>query len=286
MIAARLMRGAICLSRFSHLPPKLGSVCLNPVMLPPGRGRLATKPARTGSTMTVNTMGMVVVPRCRTAVTGVVEESITSGCHAMSSVAKALARLLSASVQRSSIRALRPSIQPSRANSSTNTATRPRNSGFLTDHPISSPMRRRPSGCSAPTASGHANAAPPTRVMNSRRLIRFCPQARGRHPSTSRIGDFAAHRSKIGPRLTAMGLGRVKTKSDLVVTPSGRQIFAFFCSPHDRRAQNSGCGYTAQSFYTARVKRYRAIRRWCRYRSKLGEVMRAQCAYRFRCGAS
>ena len=41
------------------------------------------------------------------------------------------------------------------------------------------------------------------------------------------------------------GLGRVKTKSDLVVMPSGRQIFAFFCSPHDRRAQNSGCGYTA-----------------------------------------
>ena len=29
------------------------------------------------------------------------------------------------------------------------------------------------------------------------------------------------------------------------VMPSGRQIFAFFCSPHDRRAENSGCGYTA-----------------------------------------
>ena len=40
-------------------------------------------------------------------------------------------------------------------------------------------------------------------------------------------------------------LGRVKTKSDLVVVPSGRQIFAFFYSPRDRRAQNSGCGYTA-----------------------------------------
>src|SRR4029077_15423491 len=53
--------------------------------------------------------------------------------------------------------------------------------------------------------------------------------------------------------MSLMGLGRVKTKSDLVVMPSGRQIFAFFCSPHDRRAQNSGCGYTAQSFYTARV---------------------------------
>jgi hypothetical protein len=43
----------------------------------------------------------------------------------------------------------------------------------------------------------------------------------------------------------ALGLGRVKTKSDLVVMPSGRQIFAFFYSPRDRRAQNSGCGYTA-----------------------------------------
>jgi hypothetical protein len=42
-----------------------------------------------------------------------------------------------------------------------------------------------------------------------------------------------------------LGLGRVKTKSDLVVVPSGRQIFEFFCYPHDHRAQNSGCGYTA-----------------------------------------
>jgi hypothetical protein len=28
--------------------------------------------------------------------------------------------------------------------------------------------------------------------------------------------------------MSLMGLGRVKTKSDLVVMPSGRQIFAFF----------------------------------------------------------
>ena len=53
--------------------------------------------------------------------------------------------------------------------------------------------------------------------------------------------------------MSALGLGCVKTKSDLVVMPSGRQIFAFFCSQRDRIAQNSGCGYTAQSFYTARV---------------------------------
>ena len=53
---------------------------------------------------------------------------------------------------------------------------------------------------------------------------------------------------------SALALGRVKTKSDLVVVPSGRQIFAFFCSPHDHRAQNFGCGYTAWSFYTARAQ--------------------------------
>ena len=57
--------------------------------------------------------------------------------------------------------------------------------------------------------------------------------------------------------MSHLGLGRVKTKSDLIVMPSGRQIFAFFCSPHDRRAQNSGCDYTPQSFYTARVNRDR-----------------------------
>jgi hypothetical protein len=45
--------------------------------------------------------------------------------------------------------------------------------------------------------------------------------------------------------MSDLGIGRVKTKSDLVVVPSGRQIFAFFYSLRDRRAQNSGCGYTA-----------------------------------------
>jgi hypothetical protein len=34
---------------------------------------------------------------------------------------------------------------------------------------------------------------------------------------------------------SANGLGCAKTKSDLVVMPSGRRIFAFFCSPHDQR---------------------------------------------------
>jgi hypothetical protein len=40
-------------------------------------------------------------------------------------------------------------------------------------------------------------------------------------------------------------LGRVKTKSNLVVALSGGGIFAFFCSERDHKPQNSGCGYTA-----------------------------------------
>jgi hypothetical protein len=52
-------------------------------------------------------------------------------------------------------------------------------------------------------------------------------------------------------------LGRV---SDLVVIPSGRRIFAFFCSPHNHRAQNSGCG-SQRSRPAARLLQGRRIKR-------------------------
>ena len=50
------------------------------------------------------------------------------------------------------------------------------------------------------------------------------------------------------------GLGCAKTKSDLVLMPNGRQVFAFFCSAPDHRPQNSGCSHTAQRFHTVWVK--------------------------------
>jgi hypothetical protein len=56
--------------------------------------------------------------------------------------------------------------------------------------------------------------------------------------------------SRIGS-MTALGLGCVKTKSDLVVMLSEGQIFVSFCSAHDHEPQNSGCGYTTPSFHTA-----------------------------------
>jgi hypothetical protein len=45
--------------------------------------------------------------------------------------------------------------------------------------------------------------------------------------------------------------GCVKTKTDLVLMLSSRQIFAFFSSAHDHRTQNFRCGHTASSFHTA-----------------------------------
>ena len=44
-----MTRGAISLSSSSHLPAIVGSILMKPVTLPPGRGKLATKPLPTGS---------------------------------------------------------------------------------------------------------------------------------------------------------------------------------------------------------------------------------------------
>src|SRR4029077_4574503 len=42
-------------------------------------------------------------------------------------------------------------------------------------------------------------------------------------------------------RPVVKGLGRVKTKSNLVVALSGGGILAFFCFERDHKPQNSGC---------------------------------------------
>src|SRR5215471_4347902 len=54
-------RGAISLSSSSHLPPSASSLTAKPVTLPPGRGKLATKPLPTGSATVAKTIGMLRV---------------------------------------------------------------------------------------------------------------------------------------------------------------------------------------------------------------------------------
>ena len=59
--AARVTLGAICFSSSGHFPLRLYSNCMKPVALPPGRAKLATRPAPTGSAVPANTIGTVRV---------------------------------------------------------------------------------------------------------------------------------------------------------------------------------------------------------------------------------
>ena len=59
--AALVTPGAISLSSSNHFPPMPYSNSIKPVALPPGRARLSTKPAPTGSANDVNTIGTMWV---------------------------------------------------------------------------------------------------------------------------------------------------------------------------------------------------------------------------------
>src|SRR5262249_40234988 len=61
--AARFTPGAISLSSSSHFTLMPISKLINPVALPPGRARLSTRPAATGSAATGNTIRTVPVSR-------------------------------------------------------------------------------------------------------------------------------------------------------------------------------------------------------------------------------
>ena len=93
------------------------------------------------------------------------------------------------------------------------------------------------------------------------------PRRRGWDRRALRVGcrvvDRAVPSRQLNPRnrthrpagvASALGPGRVKTQSDLVVMPCRRRIFAFACTARDHRPQNYWCVYTAWCFHTARVK--------------------------------
>ena len=173
MTATRATPGAIPLSNSNHLPPNVSSTLVNPVTLPPGRDRLATKPSPTGSETTTNVIGIVRVSLKSAAVTGVVRARITSGCSSTSSFAKVRIWPTSPAAHRYSNCTLPPAVHPSCWSPSRNAVTWACASASLSANGISTPMRRMRSGCCARAASGHAAAAPPRSVMNSRR--RMCP---------------------------------------------------------------------------------------------------------------
>jgi len=74
----------------SHFPLSSGPRLVKPVMFPPGRARLATKPASTGSDTKVMTTGIVLVARLAACVVVVPVVMMTSTCRWTSSAASAL----------------------------------------------------------------------------------------------------------------------------------------------------------------------------------------------------
>ena len=187
--ATRVTPGAICLSSSSHFPLMPYSNCVKPVALPPGRARLSTKPAPTGSGTIANTIGTVRVACSNGPTAEPPVARMTSGASATNSAAcLRSARRRPAVAQRVSIRTLRPMVQPNCCR----LLQERRDAGLQFRivrgcGPTSTPMRRIRSPCCARAASGHATAAPPRSVMNSRRFIRS-PRRRGRAASAARRG--------------------------------------------------------------------------------------------------
>ena len=171
--AARVTPGAICLSSSNHFPLKLYSNCIKPVALPPGRARLSTKPAPSGSVTIANTIGTVRVACNNGPMAAVPIAKMTSGSSAANSTA--YLRMLSAfpPAKRVSIRTLRPSVQPNCCSTCRNAAMLASVSGSsAAPPPLITPMRRIRSACCARAASGQPATAPPSNVTNSRRFIR------------------------------------------------------------------------------------------------------------------
>src|SRR5260370_30813514 len=85
--AVRAAGGLIRASMLSHLLAIGGSKSVKPVMLPPGREILATKPWPTGSVTLTHTIGIVLGCRCIAATHGGPFANRKSGPSATSSVA-------------------------------------------------------------------------------------------------------------------------------------------------------------------------------------------------------
>ena len=116
--ATRVRLGASFLSSSSHFPLRLYSNALNPVVLPPGRARLATNPAPTGSMTFANTIGTLWVTRCNAARFTLAEAKMTSGVSDTNSAAYLSDSADLPAAQRTSKRTLRPSTQPNCCNPS------------------------------------------------------------------------------------------------------------------------------------------------------------------------
>src|SRR5262245_36603667 len=110
--ATRIRPGAICLSNSNHFALRLNSNDMKPVALPPGRAKLSTYPAPTGSLTTVNTIGTVRVDSNNGPTLEAPPARMTSGASAPSSAECLRISVMLGVAQRVSIRRFCPMPQP------------------------------------------------------------------------------------------------------------------------------------------------------------------------------
>src|SRR6516225_6357404 len=94
MTPMRTVRGAISLSTSPHLAAKPYSQRANPVTLPPGRARLATRPLAIGSPTCANTIGKLLAVCFSAIIAASLPAKIASGRIPTSSAAKLRKRSL------------------------------------------------------------------------------------------------------------------------------------------------------------------------------------------------
>jgi hypothetical protein len=214
MTAARVTRGAISLSSSSHFPLMLNSYAAKPVALPPGRARLSTQPPPTGSMVVTNTIGTVRLTCCKAPTIEPAVPTMTSGESATNSAAYLRKRSRSSAPQRYSMRTLPPTVQPRSWSPCAKADILASASGSSALWLMSTPMRSiRSPGC-ARAASGHVAAAPPSSVMNERRLIRSPRRQESRRGTVgaSGVSDRKDSTPRCSRRLLRCGISTIAVR--------------------------------------------------------------------------
>src|SRR6516162_3508940 len=142
---------------------------LIPVALLPGRARLATRPSLTGSSGTLKAIGSVCVAALAATAAPLPDAAIALTCRRTRSAASSGNRSSRSPAKRYSIATFCPSTFPVSARPRRNASKRcpPDPSSRGLRNPITGIV-----GCCARATTGHAAAAPPSSVMNSRRFTR------------------------------------------------------------------------------------------------------------------
>jgi hypothetical protein len=139
------------------------------VTFPPGRARLSTKPAATGSGTRRKTIGIVRVACSNDGRFTPPMDRMTSGASATNSAAYLRLSSGLAPAPRKSMRRLRPSVQPNCCKPCTKMSMSACSSASSAISGIRTPIRRIRS-CCARAASGHVATVLPSSDMKSRRL--------------------------------------------------------------------------------------------------------------------